>query len=75
MGETEGMIKIVTLVNAYTGKIIGIHMLGPLVTEVAGEATLVIKYGVSPKDIVETFHAHPTIAEAIRDAALKIITS
>ena len=75
MGETEGIIKIVTLVNANSGKIIGIHMLGPLVTEVAGEATLAIKYGASPKDIVETFHAHPTIAEAIRDAALKIIIS
>lgn len=75
MGETEGIIKIVTLMNANSAKIIGIHMLGPLVTEVAGEATLAIKYGASPKDIVETFHAHPTIAEAIRDAALKIIIS
>jgi dihydrolipoamide dehydrogenase len=75
MGETEGMIKIVTLVNADTGKIIGIHMLGPLVTEVAGEATLAIKYGVSPREIVETFHAHPTIAEAIRDTALQLITT
>lgn len=75
MGETEGIIKIVTLVNADTGKIIGIHMLGPLVTEVAGEAVLAIKYGVSPKEIVETFHAHPTIAEAIRDTALQLISS
>ena len=68
MGETEGFVKVVS--DGESGRILGIHMLGASATEIIGEASAFIKMGASVEDIIDTVHAHPTISEAIHEAAL-----
>ena len=65
--ETEGFIKIVA--DAKTDEVLGVHMVGPEVTELIAEAALAIEMGATTEDIARTIHAHPTLPEVMMEAA------
>lgn len=65
--ETEGFVKL--LADAKTDQILGVHMVGPEVTELIAEAALAIEMGATAEDIARTIHAHPTLPEAMMEAA------
>ena len=69
LGEREGFIKIVT--HAKSGEILGFQILGPQATELVAEATLIMRMKGTVHEILSTLHAHPTLYEAIREAALE----
>ncbi len=69
---TEGFVRILT--RRDTGRVSGIHIVGPRASELIAEAVTVMSYGGSAEDIAMTFHAHPTLSEAIREAALDSLT-
>jgi dihydrolipoamide dehydrogenase len=66
--DTEGMVKIIT--DKATDKILGVHIIGPSAGELIGESVLAIEYGASSEDIARTCHAHPTLSEAVKEAAM-----
>ena len=70
MEETNGFVKI--LARKDTGKVLGVHVVGPRASEMIAEAVTVISYGGSAQDIALTFHAHPTLSEAMKEAALDV---
>ena len=70
MGETEGLVKIVA--DARTDRVLGVHILGPRASDLIAEAVLAMEFGASAEDIARTSHAHPTLAEAVREAALAV---
>ncbi len=65
--ETEGFVKVVA--DAKTDEVLGVHMVGPEVTELIAEAALAIEMGATTEDIARTIHAHPTLPEALMEAA------
>ena len=65
--ETEGFVKI--LEDAQTRRVVGAHMIGVGVGEMIGEICVAMEFGASAEDIARTCHAHPTMTEAIREAA------
>jgi dihydrolipoamide dehydrogenase len=67
---TEGFVKIIA--DAKTDRVLGVHMLGPDVGNMIGEASLAIEFSASAEDIARTPHAHPTLGEAIRQAAMAV---
>ena len=67
---TEGFIKI--LADAKTDRVLGVHMIGPDVGNMIGEASLAIEFSAASEDIARTSHAHPTLTEAIRQAAMAV---
>src|SRR5258706_1154478 len=68
--STEGFVKI--LADAATDRVLGVHMIGPDVGNMIGEASLAIEFSASSEDIARTSHAHPTLNEAIRQAAMGV---
>lgn len=70
MQSTHGMVKI--LADAHNDRILGVHMVGPHVSELIGELVVAMEFGASAEDIARTCHAHPTLAEAIHEAALSV---
>lgn len=66
-GETDGLVKIIA--GAGDGKIIGMHIMGPHASELIMEGALAIRNGLTADDIAHTIHAHPTLSEAIMEAA------
>jgi dihydrolipoamide dehydrogenase len=66
-GESDGMVKIVS--DAKYGELLGMHIIGPQASELIPEATLGIRLEATLEDIMGTIHAHPTLAEAIGEAA------
>lgn len=67
LNETEGWVKVIG--DKQTDKILGVHMIGPEVTELVAEAALAIEMGATVSDLASTIHAHPTLPEAIMEAA------
>jgi dihydrolipoamide dehydrogenase len=67
---TEGFVKI--LADAKTDRVLGVHMIGPDVGNMIGEASLAIEFSAAAEDIARTSHAHPTLTEAIRQAAMGV---
>ena len=65
--ETDGMVKVVS--DAKSDLILGVHMVGPEVTELIAEAALAIEMGATSEDLARTIHAHPTLPEALMEAA------
>lgn len=65
--EAEGLVKVVA--DAKTDELLGVHMVGPEVTELIAEATLALEMGATAEDIARTIHAHPTLPEAFMEAA------
>jgi dihydrolipoamide dehydrogenase len=66
-GETEGFVKIVF--DARYDEILGVHMIGPRSTELVAEATVALKLECTVEELVRTIHAHPTMSEAVGEAA------
>ena len=66
-GETEGFVKIVA--EAKNDELLGIHMIGPRSTELVAEATLALRLESTVEELIRTIHAHPTMAEAVAEAA------
>ncbi len=67
LGATEGFTKVI--VDANDDTLLGVHMVGPEVTELIAEAALAIELGATAEDIALTVHAHPTLPETIMEAA------
>jgi dihydrolipoamide dehydrogenase len=67
IGETEGMVKLIF--DARYGELLGAHILGPEATELIAELALAKRLEATGKSIVATVHAHPTLSEAIMEAA------
>ncbi len=67
MGETDGLVKI--LAHARTDRILGVHMIGPRVSEMIAEAVMAMEMGAASEDIAGTVHSHPTFSEALMEAA------
>jgi dihydrolipoamide dehydrogenase len=66
-GETEGFVKIVF--EKKYDEILGVHMIGPRATELVAEATVALKLECTVEELVRTIHAHPTMSEAVGEAA------
>jgi dihydrolipoamide dehydrogenase len=66
--STDGFVKV--LADAGTDRVLGVHMMGPSVGELIAEAALLMEFGGSAEDLARTCHAHPTLAEAVKEAAL-----
>ena len=70
MGETDGAVKVIA--DAASDRVLGIHILGPHASDVIAEAALAMEFSASAEDIGRTVHAHPTLAEALKEAALAV---
>jgi dihydrolipoamide dehydrogenase len=70
MDETEGLVKI--LADARTDRVLGVHIIGPRASDMIAEAVAVMEFHGSAEDIARTCHAHPTLSEAVREAALAV---
>ncbi len=70
LNETKGLVKFV--VDAKFGEILGVHILGPQASELIAEAVLAMQMETTYKDIVSCVHAHPTLSEAMMEAALAV---
>jgi dihydrolipoamide dehydrogenase len=68
MEERDGLVKIIA--NARSDRVLGVHILGPRASDMIAEAALAIEFGASAEDLARTSHAHPTLPEAVREAAL-----
>ncbi|KAJ5455294.1 hypothetical protein N7475_010415 [Penicillium sp. IBT 31633x] len=66
--DTEGVVKFIA--DAETDRILGVHIIGAGAGEMIAEATLAIEYGASSEDVARTCHAHPTLSEAFKEAAM-----
>lgn len=66
--DAEGLVKVIT--DAKTDKILGAHIIGPNAGELIGELVLAMEYGASSEDVARTCHAHPTLAEAVKEACM-----
>ena len=70
MDETEGFVKV--LAHLETDRILGVHIVGPRASDLISEAAAVMSFGGTARDIALICHAHPTLPEAIREAALDV---
>jgi dihydrolipoamide dehydrogenase len=68
LGESDGLVRLVC--EAGSGRILGTHMMGPHVTDLIAEAALAVQMGTKADDLAWTTHAHPTLPEAMLEAAL-----
>jgi dihydrolipoamide dehydrogenase len=69
-GETEGFVKI--LADSASDRVLGVHIIGPDAGTMIAEAALALEFGASAEDIARTSHAHPTLSEAMKEAALAV---
>jgi dihydrolipoamide dehydrogenase len=70
MGDTTGFVKF--LADAKTDEILGVHMIGPMVSELIGEACVAMEFKASSEDIGRICHAHPSLSEVTKEAALAV---
>jgi dihydrolipoamide dehydrogenase len=70
MGDTDGTVKVIA--DAKTDRILGIHILGPHASDMIAEAVLAVEFAASSEDVARCVHAHPTLAEALKEAALAV---
>ena len=68
LGETRGLIKV--LADERSDRILGVHMIGPRVSELLGEAVVAMEFAAAAEDVARIAHAHPTLSEALREACL-----
>jgi dihydrolipoamide dehydrogenase len=67
---TDGFVKV--LADAATDRVLGVHILGHGAGELIGEAAVLMEFGGSAEDLARTCHAHPTMSEAVKEAALAV---
>ncbi|HEX9159249.1 MAG TPA: dihydrolipoyl dehydrogenase, partial [Rhizomicrobium sp.] len=70
LAATDGFVKV--LADAKTDRVLGVHILGHEAGDLIAEAALAIEFGAASEDIARTSHAHPTLGEAVRQAAMAI---
>jgi dihydrolipoamide dehydrogenase len=73
ISQTDGFVKVLT--DAATDRLLGVHIIGPDAGTLIAEATLAIEFGASAEDLGRTCHAHPTLEEALKEAALAAFSS
>ena len=70
LGDTSGMVKV--LADAKTDEILGVHIIGPMASELIAEAVVAMEFGAAAEDIALICHAHPSLSEAMKEAALAV---
>ncbi|HKI37603.1 MAG TPA: dihydrolipoyl dehydrogenase [Gemmataceae bacterium] len=70
LDETDGFVKVIA--DAKTDRLLGVHIVGPWASDLIAEAVSVLEFAGSSEDIARTCHAHPTLSEAVREAALAV---
>ena len=70
LGDTSGMVKF--LADATTDEILGVHIVGPVASELISEAVVAMEFRASSEDIARICHAHPSLSEATKEAALAV---
>jgi dihydrolipoamide dehydrogenase len=70
LGDTTGMVKM--LADAKTDEILGVHIVGPMASELIAEAVVAMEFRASAEDIARICHAHPSLSEATKEAALAV---
>lgn len=70
LGDTTGMVKF--LADAVTDEILGVHIVGPMASELIAEAVVAMEFRASSEDIARICHAHPSLSEATKEAALAV---
>jgi dihydrolipoamide dehydrogenase len=70
MRHTEGFVKV--LADADTDRVLGVHIIGAAAGELIAEATVLMEFGGSSEDLARTCHAHPTMSEAVKEAAMAV---
>ena len=68
--ETHGMVKMIA--DAETDRILGVHIVGPAAGDMIAQAVIAMEFGASAEDIAMTMFAHPTVSEALHEAALAV---
>ncbi|HEY7088507.1 MAG TPA: dihydrolipoyl dehydrogenase [Tepidisphaeraceae bacterium] len=70
MDETDGFVKVIA--DAKTDRLLGVHILAAHASDIIAEAVVAIEMGASSEDVARSFHAHPTLPEALKEAALAV---
>ena len=70
LGDTTGFVKF--LADAKTDRILGVHIIGPMASELIAEAVVAMEFGAAAEDIALICHAHPSLSEAMKEAALAV---
>jgi dihydrolipoamide dehydrogenase len=70
MGDSEGFVKV--LADEKTDRLLGVHIIGANASELIGEVAIAFEFGASAEDLARSVHAHPTLAEAIKEASLGV---
>jgi dihydrolipoamide dehydrogenase len=70
LGDTTGFVKI--LADAASDRVLGVHIIGPLASELIAEGVMAMEFGASAEDIARICHAHPSLSEATKEAALAV---
>jgi len=70
LGDTTGMVKV--LADATTDEVLGVHIIGPMASELIAEAVVAMSFRASAEDLARICHAHPTLSEATKEAALAV---
>ncbi|WP_336811071.1 dihydrolipoyl dehydrogenase [Bosea sp. MMO-172] len=70
MRHTDGFVKV--LADAATDRVLGCHIIGPHAGDLIAEVTVLMEFGGSSEDLARTCHAHPTLAEAVKEAAMAV---
>jgi dihydrolipoamide dehydrogenase len=70
MGEKDGQVKLIA--DATTDRLVGAHLVGPRASDLVAELVVAMEMGASAEDLARSVHAHPTLPEAVREAALAV---
>ena len=70
IAQTDGFVKV--LAHAETDRVLGVHIIGPRAGDLIAEAAVAMEYGATSEDVARACHAHPTLAEAVKEAALAV---
>jgi len=70
LGDTTGFVKM--LADAKTDRILGVHIIGPMASELIAEAAVAMEFGAASEDLARICHAHPSLSEATKEAALAV---
>ena len=70
LGDTDGFVKVIA--HAETDRVLGVHIVGPRAGALIAEAAVAMEFGASSEDIARSCHAHPTLSEVVKEAALAV---